>query len=255
MADEMLEGKFQYLADNGLRYDLIHKHQGRGYFDMPVGDYTHAGITSYDESVDGKVTFEWIEEQVRNCEDVEVGIKWGFGGGHLVRIYGCGKTLGQPYLRFKHDRLQTHNDLTDTQGLEEAQVYVSDLDGDGMMNWGSAGNEIVLAVSESFQPFRLIIMVQPVGLRLSATIINYAEYDLPEVIWSIEAEGLVPFGPLTRGTVKIPVGEKVKIQSGIMLGFGPVMITTKVSIRALDLIQKVECFMLGPAILGMKEIQ
>lgn len=254
MADEMLEGKFQYLADNGLRYDLIHRHQGHGYFDMPVGDYTHAGITSYDESVDGKVTFEWIEEQVRNCEDVEVGIKWGSGGGHVVRIYGCGKTLGQPYLRYKHDRLQTNNDLTDTQGLEEAQVYVSDLDGDGMMNWGSAGNEIVLAVSESFQPFRLIIKLSPIDLHVVATIVNYAEYDLPEVLWSIEAEGFVPFGPLTSGTVKIPAGEEVKIQSGIMLGLGPVTITSKASIRAHDLIQKAKCFLFGPIILGMKEI-
>ena len=254
MADEMLEGKFQYLADNGLRLDLTHRHQGHGYFDMPVGDYTHAGITSYDESVDGKVTFDWIEEQLRNCADVEVGIKWGSGGGHVVRIYGCGKTFDQPYLRFKHDGLQTHNDLTDTQGLEEAQVFVSDLDGDGMMNWGSAGNEIVLAISETFQPFRLIIKASPVNLLVTATIINYAEYDLPEVVWSIEAEGFVPFGPLTSGTAKVPSGEKVQIQSGIMLGFGPVKITAKVSIRASDLIQEAECFLFGPVILGMKEI-
>ena len=255
MGDEMLEGKFQYLADNGLRYDLIHRHQGHGFFDMPIGDYTHAGITSYDESVDGKVTFDWIEEQVRNCEDVEVGIKWGSGGGHVVRIYGCGKTLGQPYLRFKHDRLQTHNDLTDTQGLEEAQVFVNDLDGDGMMNWGSAGNEIVLAVSESVQPFRLIIILRPVDLRIYATIINYAEYELPEVTWSIEAEGFVPFGKYSGGTVKIPAGEKVQVQTGIMLGFGRTIITAKASIRASDLIQRAECFLFGPIILGMKEIQ
>lgn len=254
MADEMLEGKFEYLADNGLRTALIHRHQGHGYFDMPSGDFTHSGITSYDESVDGKVTFDWIEEQVRNCEDVEVGIKWGSGGGHVVRIYGCGKTLGQPYLRYKHDRLQTHNDLTDTQGLEEAQVFVSDLDGDGMMNWGSAGNEIVFAVSESVQPFRLVITVRPVNLYVYATIINYAEYDLPNVIWSIEAEGFVPFGPVTSGNVEVPAGGKVQIQSGIMFGVGPVSITAMVSIRAYDIKQEVQCFMLGPLLLGMKEI-
>jgi hypothetical protein len=253
MADEMLEGKFQYLADNGLTTALIHRHQGRG-FDAPVGDYTHAGITSYDESVDGKVTFDWIEEQVRNCEDVEVAIRWGGGGGHLVRIYGCGKTLGQPYLRYKHDRLQTHNDLTDSYGLEEAQVFVNDLDGDGMMNWGSAGNEIVFAVSESVEQFRLVIRFHPISMFVDVTIINYAEYELPEVIWSIQADGFVPFGKDSGGTVKIPAGGKVDVQSGIMLGLGPVTITAKASIRASDIMQRAECFMLGPLILGLKEI-
>jgi len=255
MADEMLEGKFEYLADNGLENALIHRHQGHGYFDMPTTDFTHAGITSYDESVNDKVTFEWIEEQVRNCEDVEVGIKWGSGGGHVVRIFGVGKSLGQPYLRYKHDRLQSHNDVTDSYGLEEAQVFVNDLDGDGMMNWGSAGNEIVLAVSESVQPFRLVITVRPVDLFVYATIINYADYELPEVIWSIEAEGFVPFGPVTSGTVKVPAGGKMQIQSGMMFGLGPVKILTKASIRAMDIKHEVECFMLGPLLLGMKEIQ
>jgi hypothetical protein len=254
MADEMIEGKFQYLADNGLRYALTHRHQGHGFFDMPTSDFTHAGITSYDDSVDGKVTFDWIEEQLRNCADVEVGIKWGSGGGHVVRIFGCGKTLGQPYLRFKHDSIQTKYDPSDTQGLEEAQVFVSDLDGDGIMNWGSAGNELVLAISETFQPFRLIIKYSPVNFFVSATIVNYADYDLPEVSWSIEAEGFVPFGPLTSGTVKVPAGEEAEIQSGIMLGFGQAKITVMVSIRAHDLIQKAECFLFGPVILGMKEV-
>ena len=251
---EMIEGKFQYLADNGLADALVHRHQGHGYFNMPVGDHTHAGITSYDESVDGKVTFDWIEQQLRNCADVEVGIKWGSGGGHCVRIYGCGKVLGQPYLRFKHDGRQTHNDISDTQGLEEAQVFVEDIDGDGMMNWGYAGNEIVLAISETFQPFRLIITLHPFNLYVYATIINYAEYDLTDAVWSIDAEGFVPFGQHSGGTVKIPAGEKVEVKSGIMLGFGKTKITAKTSIRALDLIQKAECFLLGPIILGMKEI-
>jgi hypothetical protein len=123
-----------------------------------------------------------------------------------------------------------------------------------MMNWGSAGNEIVFAVSESVQPFRLVITVRPVNLYVYATIINYAEYDLPNVIWSIEAEGFVPFGPVTSGNVEVPAGGKVQIQSGIMFGVGPVSITAMVSIRAYDIKQEVQCFMLGPLLLGMKEI-
>ena len=149
--DPMMKGKFQYLADNGLANKLEHKHQGYGYGQtIPPGDFTHAGITSKDESVDGKVTFDWIEEQLRLCEDVEV-VK----DGHAVRVFGCGKTLGKPYLRYKHDGIQTGpNDPNDTKGLEEVQVYVDDTDGDGMMNWGGSNSEIWWALAESVKKAR-----------------------------------------------------------------------------------------------------
>lgn len=254
MADDIFIGKFQYLADNGLSNSLIHRHQGSGYFDMPSGDFTHAGITSDDQSVDGKITFDWIEEQLRNCEDVEVAIKWGSGGGHVVRIFGCGKTLGQPYLRYKHDRLQTHHDSTDTQGLEEAQVYVSDLDGDGLMNWGSAGNEIVLAISESVQPLVFEWVLHPIHMFIFGTVFNYAEFDMQEIVWSIEADGFVPYGKLHGGILNIPAGGQEQIQTDIMLGLGPTSIKAMVSLRGSDVILKAECFLLGPIILGMREI-
>jgi hypothetical protein len=142
----MMKGKFQYLADNGLADKLNHKHQGYGYGEtIAPGDFTHAGITSKDESANGKVTFDWLEEQLRACEDVEV-VK----DGHAVRVFGCGKTLGKPYLRYKHDSIQTGPyDPNDTQGLEEVQVYVEDTDGDGMMNWGGSSQEIWWALAES----------------------------------------------------------------------------------------------------------
>lgn len=248
MADELMEGKFQYLADNGLSHRLVHKHQGTGY-NNPVGDFTHAGITSKDESVDSKVTFDWIEEQLRNCQDVEVGIQWGSGGGHVVRIYGCGKTLGLPYLRYKHDSIQTHHDPTDSLGLEEAQVYVSDLDGDGMPNWGSASNEIVCAWSESVQPIFIEIIPMPFHLYVFIKVINKAEYEIEELPWEILAEGFVPFGRSTKGTVNIPAGGEVEVQSGIMLGLGPVALTMKAG----DAMETAKCTLFGPFVIGVKE--
>ena len=142
----MMEGKFQYLADWGLTDMLTHKHQGYGYGEtIPPGDFNHAGITSKDESVDGKVTFDWIENELRSCEDLEV-VK----DGHAVRVFGCGKVLGKPYLRYKHDSIQTGAaDPDDTRGLEEVQVFVEDTDGDGMMNWGGSNQEIWFAFAES----------------------------------------------------------------------------------------------------------
>ena len=149
--DPMMRGKFQYLADHGLGKLLEHKHQGYGYGQtIPPGDFHHAGITSKDESVDGKVTFDWIEEQLRMCEDVEV-VK----DHHAVRVFGCGKTLGKPYLRYKHDCIQTGPyDPNDTKGLEEVQVYVEDTDGDGRMNWGGSTQEIWWALAESVKKDR-----------------------------------------------------------------------------------------------------
>jgi len=253
MADELMEGKFQYLADNGLTHSLVNKHQGTGYFDMPVGDFTHAGITSKDESVNGKVTFDWIEEQLRNCQDVEVGIKWGSGGGHVVRIYGCGKTLGLPYLRYKHDRLQTHHDLTDTAGLEEAQVYISDLDGDGMPNWGSASNEIVCAWSESVQP--IILKLDPVFLKLAKVrirIINNLGKDLREIKWSIDVDGLIFLGNHTDGTIDLPAGKEDAISSNLILGFGPATITVMAD-AVYHTSAKGSCFLFGPLVFNLKE--
>lgn len=157
--DDMLEGKFKYLKDNGLADKLIHRHQGYGWGSgaLPKGDFTKHGITSKDESVGGKVTFEWIYEQLKKCEDVEVvfsyeDAKGRITGGHAVRVFGAGKTKGIPWLRYKHDKFQTNKDPTDTKGLEEAQVQVKDLDGDGSPNFGSKRKEILFAFSESPKP-------------------------------------------------------------------------------------------------------
>jgi hypothetical protein len=89
---------------------------------------------------------------------------------------------------------------------------------------------------------------------VTATIINYAEYELQEVLWSIATEGFVPIGNYYEGTISVPAGEKEEIQSGIILGFGPTIIIAKVPIRASDIMHKAQCFLLGPILLGMKEV-
>ncbi len=172
----MLDGKFKYLNANGLGNKLIHRHQGYGWGgagnQLPQPDFTRHGITSKDESVGGKVTFEWICEQVKKCEDVEVVFSYDSAtgeptGGHAVRVFGCGKTKGQPWLRYKHDRLQTNNDPTDTQGLEEPEVFVQDLDGDGMPNFGAPDKEIRFALSESPKPeSKPVPSFTPIGILI-----------------------------------------------------------------------------------------
>ncbi|HEC81162.1 MAG TPA: hypothetical protein ENI42_01880 [Thermoplasmatales archaeon] len=251
---QLLEGKFEYLNDNGLADKLIHKHQGYGYFGMTAGDFTHAGITSTDESAaGGKVTFDWIHTQLVNCEDVEVGIKWGGGGGHIVRIFGCGETAGKPYLRYAHDRTQTYRDADgnvkgDNVGLESGQVYVDDLDGDGMMNWGSADDEIVFALSESPQPFITVYVVYIWGgFGIGATLGNTGEEEV-QVEWSIKLDGFVLLGGYTEGTISIPPGEEINVQTGFILGFGP----TTITVTADGASKTASCFLLGPFALGVK---
>lgn len=171
--DDMLDGKFNYLKQEGLAGALVHKHQGYGYgwvdingnnkydkgecrYDqgngsLPRGDFNRHGITSKDESVNGKVTFDWICEQIKKCEDVEIVYTYEnksngcIEGGHAVRVFGCGKILGVPFLLYKHDAIQCN----DIKGLEEVFVFVNDLDGDGMPNFGSKDKEICFALSES----------------------------------------------------------------------------------------------------------
>lgn len=172
--DDMLKGKFKYLSDNGLADALVHKHQGYGFgYDeknkrfvygsgtgsLPAGDFTANGITSKDESVNGQVTFEWIEKQLRKCEDVEIvyaienSTTGEIVGGHAVRVFGCGKTKGVPWLRYKHDRLQTDPkfDPHDTVGLEEPEVELK-LGCDGMLTFGSPNKKICFALAESPSP-------------------------------------------------------------------------------------------------------
>jgi len=247
---QILEGKFEYLDNNGLKDKLVNKHQGYGYFGMTAGDYTSHGITSEDESVGGKVTFDWIREQLEKCEDVEVGISWGGGGGHMVRIYGCGETFGMPYLRYAHDSIQAYPGaggtvLGDDVGLECAQVYVSDLDGDGMMNWGSRDDEIVFAMSESPKRLRIVDIRPFVGIALDVE--NEGEED--EIVnWEIDINAsFMILGKHKEGEVEIPGGETETITTGLILGFGP----GEVSIKINDEEDGYGCFILGPFVLGM----
>ncbi len=149
----MLKGKFSYLAENGLKDTLDQKHQGRGWGNppdeaLPDGDFTSEGITSTDKG--STVTWEWICQEIQSGEDVE--LIWSYDdasgnptGGHAVRVFECGQTLGRKWLGYVHDGNQ--ND--DTKGLECVRMNVSDLDGDGMLNAGSNDREIRFAFSES----------------------------------------------------------------------------------------------------------
>jgi len=153
----MLLGKFDYLSQIGLQGRLVHKHQGRGYGDpnanqaLKAGNFWHKGSVSRD--MGAAVTWEWVCNEIKKGEDVELVFSYDNAagdptGGHAVRIFGCGITDGKRWLRYLHDAVQSD----DSRGLETADAYVRDMDGDGILNFGSANREIRFALSESAPP-------------------------------------------------------------------------------------------------------
>ena len=167
----MLRGKFSYLNENGLKNKLIHKHQGRGYGDpekdqaLKDGDFKHMGSTSKDKGA--IVTWEWICDEIKHGEDVELVFSYEYEddegkkrmGGHAVRVFECGKILGIPWIGYLHDRLQTNLDPNDNQGLENVRVLVGDIDNDGILNLGTKSREIRFALSESIKESTLVTLI------------------------------------------------------------------------------------------------
>ncbi len=150
----MLQGKFSYLNNNDLKDSLVNRHQGRGWSNaaagqaLPNGNFTASGITSTDDGA--TVTWKWICDQIKAGEDVELIFSYDDAngnptGGHAVRVFGCGKTLGLPWIKYLHDGAQSN----DSFGLETVHVFTTDTDGDGMVNLGVNGREIRFSMSES----------------------------------------------------------------------------------------------------------
>ena len=139
----MMIGKFRYLKSNGLSDTLVQKHQGRGYGQMlPNTNFASNGIVS--ENAGATINFEWICDQLKQGEDVELVYRHS-SGGHAVRLIGCGKILGRPFLQYLHDRQQG----IPNSGLETPMVFVDDVDNDGQLNFSSATREIAFVMSES----------------------------------------------------------------------------------------------------------
>jgi len=142
--EHILTGKFSYLDDNGLSGALVHEHQG--FSSIPNGDLTRHGITSQDKGA--RVTLRWICDQIERDRAVFLCYGRDTGGGHCVRVFGCGETECVPWLMYLHDAVQ----CDDTHGLEQVHVNTYDMDGDGIVNFGSMDREIMLAMSAYPRP-------------------------------------------------------------------------------------------------------
>ncbi len=146
-AKPLMEGKFKYLQDNNLTNQFRHSFQGTG-LETGTGNFTHAGSTAINRGA--KVTWEWICDEIKKGNDVELVYKFSKGK-HMVRVFACGITNGKNWLQYAEDSKQTGSkDPNDTKGLITPFAQdIRDMDGDQIINFGSADREIEFAFSEA----------------------------------------------------------------------------------------------------------
>jgi hypothetical protein len=129
----MIDGVFDYLQDNGLTGALTFRHQDDGYptGEIPAGSYSGFGSTSASDGA--QITWDWIDARIQEgCAVNMVYIA------HAVRITGTGRTLGVPWIRYSHDA----NQASDVSGLENVIAFLSDPDGNGLLNMNGSSHEL-----------------------------------------------------------------------------------------------------------------
>jgi hypothetical protein len=154
-----LDGKLKYINDNGLKDKLDIKHQGNGDTGGNPNEavdgtknITRHGVTSSGNGA--KVTWEWLCEEIKKGQDVEVDIHFSGpnDGRHYVNVVGCGKILGKPYITHVSDHAQTDVDPNDNKGTDKVDFAWMDddlLDHPRLANWNGRVDQ---ALSESVKP-------------------------------------------------------------------------------------------------------
>ncbi|MBK9128136.1 MAG: hypothetical protein IPM13_10085 [Phycisphaerales bacterium] len=111
-AVEFLNGKLDYIDSERLADQLHIKHKQAPGVDWIDGDRSVGDATSHVNTDPNVSLWEWIAGEIEAGEDVEVRIGWfdpndpEVTGGHYMRITGCGKLFGIPYLEWIHDAAQ-----------------------------------------------------------------------------------------------------------------------------------------------------
>ncbi len=186
-----LNGKLQYLDDNGLGNELDIKHKNRtGGNMLPNNDVTVGGTTS-EANTAAISLIDWICEEIAHGEDVELGILWDGGGGHFIRVVGCGKLFGVPWISWVHDA----NQGFDANGAGVADDTTAANGGNGLLDGGFGWSPIVNGK----------VMAFPFGFTQPGTLeIAYSESPVPpELLPSLSEWGMVlsVSGLLISGTL------------------------------------------------------
>lgn len=147
-----LRGKLRYIAKNGLSDDLIIKHQGElggGNVtetwpgpDGKLGTADDVTATSWGQGT--TVTADFIINEIKKGEDLELGFLYVGGGGHRVQVVAAGTILGIPFVLHQSDYKQSDTDnapppagdgINDNEGTDRVDFsFLVDTDGDGSLN-------------------------------------------------------------------------------------------------------------------------
>ncbi|HEY1176343.1 MAG TPA: hypothetical protein VGF17_09305, partial [Phytomonospora sp.] len=105
-ANDYIDGKLGYIdASPRLRAQLANKHKNLDVFGRLGGDVTVGQTTSRLDRTP-RTLAQWLIDEVRANEDVELRVKWEDGSGHMINLVGGGYVLGVPWVAWVHDANQ-----------------------------------------------------------------------------------------------------------------------------------------------------
>lgn len=107
-----LRGKIKYVDDNNLTDTLKLKHKNRKGTTFVANDTVKVGNTMSVANTDTALSLiDWILQELKDGEDVELGIGWDGGGGHWVDLIGGGYVDGVPWFAWVHDANQAYDGM------------------------------------------------------------------------------------------------------------------------------------------------
>jgi hypothetical protein len=154
-AKKFMQGKLDYIDDSNQESKLKIKHKERtGINWLGATESSPDGNAKSTEDATQRSLMEWILDELRDGEDVEIRIGWDNGGGHFVDLIGGGTIFGVPWIAWAHDAEQGKAGGT---GWLDGGVVWTPVVGDANRIVNYAGGKVFFgtvdfAASESFIP-------------------------------------------------------------------------------------------------------
>jgi hypothetical protein len=156
-ARNFISGKLDYIDDANLEEWTDHQTQGAPGRRLAARlRSSHRTETpSRPRTRRQRSLVQWIIDEIRHGEDVELRIGWDGGGGHMIDIIGGGEILGVPWISWVHDANQGANGNGTPGDTSDDTTRIN-----GGTNWFDGGvgwspivdNRIVAYIGGEFLP-------------------------------------------------------------------------------------------------------